>query len=284
MKMTSDFHIHTELSICSGGPGQGGTLQGYLEAARREGITTLGFADHFWDEGVGFDSLYIDSLQAVGVPSYYKTQNVAHVWQLKREIDNTDTGDITVLFGVEGEYDPANHGIAITPATAEKLDFYSVAHSHTHMMMDKSWASDFIKHRDYMIQGFIDCVTCPVSDGLYSLVHPFEACASPQTDRYEIRSLISDDEYLRLFEMAAKKDIGIEVNISEMRANRMARETDFSEHERMFRLARRAGCQLVFGSDAHRCMRYDNLSADANEFIRLFDIKESDIKPAPKKK
>ena len=33
MKINHDFHVHTWLSICSGGKGLGGELQGYLENA-----------------------------------------------------------------------------------------------------------------------------------------------------------------------------------------------------------------------------------------------------------
>lgn len=250
MKITHDFHIHTELSLCSGGPGKGGTLQGYLKNARELGLKTLGFADHFWDAGVGFDSLYINSKQANDVPWYYKTQNFEYISRLKKEIDATDTGDVKVLFGAEGEYDPMNHGVAVTEEVAEQLDFIIVPNSHTHMIMDVKYYEPFEAHRDYMLKAIEEIATCPVARYVKSIAHPFDAVQTTLFDKDIILSKTSDDMFKKCFNLMAEKNIAFEINTGSMKGvfTKLENPENFV---RMLRLAREYGCKFSFGSDAH---------------------------------
>lgn len=282
MKINHDFHLHTELSICSGGPGKGGTLKGYLETAKREGLKYLGFSDHFWDAGVGFDGLYENSEQKNGVPYFYKTQNFEHISKLKEEIDATDTGDVTVFFGAEGEYDPIHRNIAITEEVAEKLDFLTVPNSHTHMMMDKELAKDNYAHRDFMMRALHDILDCPMSRYLYSTSHPFEANAEA------VIRVTSDDDLKRVWSKCAEKNVAFEINIgtflmishSDKDGNRSVPE----QYHRMISIAKDCGCKFVFGSDAHSTVRHDNYAKNCDTASDMFGITENDIAPLPKKK
>lgn len=250
MKITHDFHIHTELSLCSGGPGKGGTLQGYLKNAKELGLKTLGFADHFWDAGVGFDSLYINSRQAKDVPWYYKTQNFEYISQLKKEIDATDTGDVKVLFGAEGEYDPVNHSVAVTQAVAEQLDFIIVPNSHTHMMMDIKNYEPFEAHRDFMVKALEDIVTCPVGRYVKAIAHPFNAVQTTVFDEETILSLTDDDTFKRCFSLMAENGVAFEINTSSM-GSIFGNLENPEHHLRMLYHAKECGCKFSFGSDAH---------------------------------
>ena len=49
MKVTHDFHIHTNLSLCAE---QDTTVEYYVRRAEEIGLTKIGFANHFWDEKV----------------------------------------------------------------------------------------------------------------------------------------------------------------------------------------------------------------------------------------
>ncbi len=282
MKINHDFHVHTWLSICSGGKGQGGELQGYLENARREGLKYLGMSDHFWDAGVGFEGLYVDSQQAAGVPHFYKTQNFEHILQLKEEIDHTDTGDVIVLFGAEGEYDPVHRNIAITEEVAERLDFLTVPNSHTHMMMDKNLVTNNEAHRDFQLQALHDILDCPMSRYLYSTAHPFEGNAEA------VIRLMSDDDLKRVWTKCAEKNVAFEINtgtykmISGLAYDKP--ETFPEQYARMISIAKDCGCKFVFGSDAHRTDRHDGYAELCDRISDAFGITEKDIAPMPKKK
>ena len=282
MKINHDFHVHTELSICSGGPGLGGTLQGYLETARREGLKYLGFSDHFWDSAVGFDGLYENSEQKAGVPHFYMTQNFDHISKLKQEIDSTDTGDITVFFGAEGEYDPVHRNIAITEAVAEKLDFLTVPNSHTHMMMDKELAKNNEAHRDFMMRALHDILDCPMSKYLYSTAHPFEANAET------VIRITSDDEFKRVWTKCAEKNVAFELNMGTYLMisclDKEGKRSIPEQYLRMVSIAKECGCKFIFGSDAHGVKRHDNYASLCANAAQVFGITVNDIAPLPKKK
>ena len=72
MKITHDFHIHTALSVCAK---DSATVEHYRDVAREQGLNSLGFADHFWDE-------------KCGEPwnNFYARQGLEHVLELKKEI------------------------------------------------------------------------------------------------------------------------------------------------------------------------------------------------------
>lgn len=274
MKITHDFHIHTRLSLCAGE--NGGTLAQYLGSAKEQGLTTLGFADHFWDAGVGFDSLYINSKNRGGVPDYYKTQNFEHISELKREIDATDTGDVRVLFGAEAEYDPVNHGVGVTEEVAEQLDFIIVPNSHTHMMMDIKYYEAFELHRDYMIRALEEIATCKMSKYVKAIAHPFNPVQTSLEDEIKIMSLISDDEYKRIFTLCAEKKIALEINTGSMR-HVYANASTTEEHERMFALGKACGCRFSFGSDAHTLGGHTHHSKTSEFCVEKFGLCESDI-------
>ena len=273
MKITHDFHIHTRLSICAGP--NGGTLQGYLKTAKENGLTTLGFADHFWDAGVGFDSLYINSKNVADVPNYYKTQNFEHISALKREIDETDTGDIRVLFGAEGEYDPVNHGVGVTEEVAEQLDFLIVPNSHTHMMMDVKYYATPELHRDYMVKALEEIVTCKVSKYVKSIAHPFSPVQTSLEDTIKVLACTSDDTFKHLFTLCAEKGIALEFN-SSLR-NFFSNTSNAGEYIRMFTIAKDCGCRFSFGSDAHSEGGHSKYVETCQLFVDTFGLKDSDI-------
>ena len=274
MKVTHDFHIHTHLSLCSGK--NGGTLAQYLGSAKEQGLKTLGFADHFWDAGVGFDSLYINSKNVSDVPYYYQTQNFEHVSELKREIESTDTGDIKVLFGVEAEYDPVNHGIAVTEAVAEQLDFIIVPNSHTHMMMDVKYYETYELHRDYMIRALEEIATCRMSKYVKSIAHPFNPVQTSLADEIEILKITSDDMFKKVFSLCAEKGIALEINTSTMRSL-YGNTSNTGEQERMFAIAKACGCRFSFGSDAHTLSGHAHHSEMSAFCVEKLGLCESDI-------
>ena len=280
MKITHDFHVHTRLSLCAGP--QGGTYKEYIEQFLSQGLEKVGFTDHFWDERVGHEGLYLDCRNA-GVPHYYKTQNFDHISQLKEEIDTVSSKGIEVFFGAEAEYDPIRRDVALSKETADKLDFVVVPNSHTHMIMPKAYYEPWEKHRDFMVQAFEDIVSSPLKDKILALAHPFYAVNCPY-DVEGLMSTVSDDTYKRIFTKAAENCIAIEINTScvgELCSQGL--DAPAREHIRMFSLAKECGAKFTFGSDAHSVAGHRDYNMWCDKSVTLFGITENDIATLPTK-
>lgn len=268
MKITHDFHVHTNLSMCAKGKADFG---GYMGTYEKMGLKKVGFANHFWDNDVPID---FDSYTPRNrITRFYTEQGYDHVCKLRPEID-AYRGPIKIYFGVEAEYDPFHHGVGITEAVAEQLDFMIVPNSHTHMMMPLENYEPYEKHAEYMINAYLEIMRCPVGKYVTAMAHPFEAVCCPYPNTILI-DLISDDTYRRLFDEQAERGIAFEVNVSYMR-NLTPEEIEQSSKMRVFRLAKECGCKFLFGSDAHD---HGTLAAYGNADLtaKLLGLKEDDI-------
>ncbi len=243
MHITHDFHIHTNLSLCAQPDAD---VVGFIKAADENGITKIGFANHFWDDTLKHNYPYTVQNEA---REWYAIQNFAHIAQIKADLQKVTSDRVTTYFGCEVEYDYPHHSVALTEAIAEQFDFILVPNSHTHMVMPLSFYKPHQRHIDFMIQAYYDILHSPVSRYITAMAHPFEAVCCPYDNRTLIEK-ISDDEFKRLFSLTAEKDIAVEINTSVYRAL----DKDRIEHYptmRMFQLAKDCGCRFIFGSDAH---------------------------------
>lgn len=260
MKITHDFHIHTNLSVCAV---ESATVVNYIERSRKMGLTKLGFADHFWDPAVGY------------CPNdFYKPQNWEHVQTLKAELEALKTEDLKFYFGCEAEYDPVNHGVGITEETAEKFDFMIVPNSHTHMMMPRELYHPYEKHVDFMVQAYKDIIESPVSKYITAMAHPFEAVCCPY-DNSILINMISDDCFKYLFDRTAEKNIAVEINVAGMQRMSPEQVAECAQM-RMFRLAKECGCKLIFGSDDHAAVQPDAYK-HADLVANLLGLKDDDM-------
>ena len=67
MKLTKhDMHVHTNLSLCASATADPFE---YIKTAATEGLETIGFSNHYWDEDVP------------GASGWYAQQNTEHVMQ-----------------------------------------------------------------------------------------------------------------------------------------------------------------------------------------------------------
>jgi len=271
MKVTHDFHIHTYLSLCA--PDKTGTVENYVESAKKHGLKKIGFANHFWGSNSG-DPEYYKNVR-MNPYDYYLTQNYEYISQIRPEIKAVDCGDIKLYFGCEAEYDPFKRGIAVTPEQAEELDFIIVPNSHTHMMMQKSLYEPYEKHIEFMFQAFYDIVNCDLSKYVTAIAHPFQAVASPY-DRNILNKLITDDRYKKAFDAAAQKGIAIEINVFPLSAGSENAVEKLEEDIRMFLLAKECGCKFIFGSDAHIISEHKYFS-DADKISDILGLTEEDI-------
>ena len=269
MKVTHDFHIHTNLSRCA--MKYPSDFEGYMKKAAEIGLTKVGISNHFWDAPIEKD--YSAYKPQHDYSRFYTIQNYEHVSKILPEIQAYQ-GDIKVYYGCETEYDPFHHGVAITEETAEKFDYVLVPNSHTHMMMPIECYEPYEKHAEYMINAYLDIIRSNVSRYITAMAHPFQAVCCPY-DYNILVDMISDDTYRRLFDETAEKGIAFEINVSSMK-NKTHEEIEASSQLRVFRLAKECGCKFLFGSDAHDHASLDQYS-NADFVAELLELTEDDI-------
>ena len=271
MKITHDFHIHTALSLCAS---RDATASGYLETSKELGLGKIGFSDHFWDENV--DSLEKrDILPKFPDPFYGKgKQDFPHVTELLPELDGLRNQGIEIFFGVEAEYDPFHKSISVSPEHAEQLDFIIVPNSHTHMMMPDAYYEPKRRHIDYMFEALEDIVASPLANHVTAIAHPFQAVCCPYG--WEIlMDMISDDEYKRIFDKVANKNIAVEINASSFMKH-PEDEVESNKSMRLFRNAKDVGCKFIFGSDAHSHASHKKYGV-VDKIAQCLELKEEDI-------
>lgn len=261
MRIKHDFHLHTHLSVCAK---REVTAADYVANARRLGLKKLGFSDHFWDSAIE------------GANKFYQPQDYEHILQLKPELEQLRCDDIQFFFGCETEYDPFHHGVAITEAVAEQLDFLLVPNSHTHMMMPKDCYEPYRKHADFMLQALYEILNSPVSKYITAIAHPFEAVACPYPNGLLI-DLITDDEFRRVLDVMAEKGVAFEINVSSMQ-KKTHDEIEKMSQIRLFRLAKEQGCRFLFGSDSHSAGSHDAYG-NASFVADLLALTEDDLAP-----
>ena len=262
MKITHDFHVHTNLSICAKPEA---TLENYAERWRENGITKIAITDHMWDHA----ATPIEN-------EFYEKQNVAHILQLRDKVEEYRKGGMDILFGTECEYSYKTRRPAITPAVAEQMDVLLVPNSHTHLTMPKDFYEPYEKHANYMIDAFMDIVRSDVARYITAIPHPFFAVCCPYSNR-EIIRLITDDQFKRCFDAAAEAGIALELNPNYVRNRSL--ETVYDEpYFRMFRIGKECGCKFTVGSDAHAMADYDNYNR-IYTLTSLLDLGEDDFHP-----
>ncbi|MDD4773691.1 MAG: PHP domain-containing protein [Eubacteriales bacterium] len=236
MKLTADLHVHTFLSSCARADA---LPENYLKRCPEEGITTVCFTDHFWDEGIP------------GASGWYRPQNLAHVMRLREPIPPEYEG-IRVLYGAETEFIGSRMSqteggiVGISPQTAKNFSFVLIPANHFHMKGYTIPASvtDASDIRLWMIDNFNEAarVSLGVPTGI---AHPFEPMGFDKAVAPAIFEAITDDDYRGCFSLAAAEDKSIELNHSVLDS------PFYEEYVRIFSIARDCGCVFHTASDAH---------------------------------
>ena len=259
MRFTADhdLHIHSYLSLCSSDPAQDPAA--ILEYGKKNGFHTLCLTDHTWDPAVP------------GASDWYRAQPCA---RSKSVLPLPQIDGIRFLFGCETDMD-ANCVIGVSPETVKTLDFIIVPTTHLHMNGFTVKGNESAEERAKLWIGRFDA--------LLDADLPFEktgvahlTCHTVYGKRTpEVFARIPGGEYHRLFEKAAKRGIGIELNFPARGMDKTAAEIML----RPYRIAKEKGCKFYLGSDAHHP---DALSAAKENFeaiIDLLDLREDDKIP-----
>ena len=254
-----DYHIHSQLSLCSSDPEQ--SNERILQYAKDNGLSKIVLTDHFWDEKIP------------KAPDWYKKQNFDYI---KQALPLPQDENVCFLFGAETEF-PRYCEVAMARETFDELDFVIIPTTHLHMkgltITDEDYHSDDARGRLWGSR----------MDALLSLDLPFRkigiahlACPLFDNRSHEhylgaLDSIPSSDME-RVFARAAELGVGIELNAGDM---------SFKDHEadsvlRMFKIAKAQGCKFYCGSDAHHPKSFARAKAIFERAIDLLDLTEND--------
>lgn len=264
-----DLHTHTFLSSCASKT-NADPIE-YIRAAKQNGLTAVGFADHAWDVAIA------------GASSWYQNQSFERLYSTRELIrtSDVDLSGIKILFGAETEY--AGGVLGVGEKAAHTLDYILVPHSHTHMhgfVLPVGWESPQ-KHAQYLIQSFYEVCTHPQRGLFFGIAHPMFPNGLQEKEAEQVFSFISDNDMLE--GLAAAKENGIFLELNTSAVSKLAKESlSNSYYARFFQNAKKVGNFFFMGSDKHRVIlsgEQDNFK-QIKEYMLKLGLEESDFSVA----
>lgn len=259
-QLDHDYHIHSQLSLCSNDPKQ--NPENILHIAENLGLRQICLADHYWDHRV-----------LGGWTPFYWPQGFSRV---QRALPLPQGETCRFLFGCETEMNKYAT-VGISKSRHKDFDMILIPISHFHM------EGFTIARRDCDSLELRALRWTERLGRVLSMDLPFHklglahlACyCLYHTDRkqyIQTLDLIKNDDLHRLFTRAAAVGCGIELNLSDM---------DFADQEqesvmRMFHIAKECGCKFYLGSDAHHPDKWDKFVPLYSRAVDILDLHESD--------
>jgi len=258
-----DVHCHTLLSSCCNDERM--TPPNIIAMAAQAGLSTIGFADHFWDSSIP------------GASPWYKGQDWAHVSKLRDQIP-PDTQGLRVLFGCESEY-CGDGKIGISAETASLFDFVLLPMSHFHMSGGFTRPKDLSRPADVAALLMARLREVVKIDFITGIAHPLLPIGFMDYCD-EILAMLDKSQLRDTFAKAAEMNISIELNAGAFPGCNGG-QTDGCHDESLLRilsLAKEAGCCFHFGSDAHSVEAFGRITKLA-EYAEAIGIGQADIHP-----
>ena len=259
-----DLHIHSVLSSCSGNPAQ--SPEAILAYAEKNGFTDICLTDHFWDSNVP------------GASGWYKPQNFEHICE---SLPLPQSDKVKFHFGCETEMDKFCT-VAVSDKVIDKLDFIIVPVNHFHMRNFTIDEKDLAPERraDALVNHIRSLLEKDLPFHKVGIAHLCASCVAGTCDesiRYhlDILDMIEDSTFRELFENAAKKGVGIELNISAEVFEKYTQE-EKDRRFRMLKIAKQCGCKFYLGSDAHSPAAFDQALLRFNGAVDELGLEESD--------
>ncbi|GHT55777.1 hypothetical protein FACS1894109_03040 [Spirochaetia bacterium] len=251
IKVNCDLHVHTNISSC-GDPESTAAL--CLGAAKKQGLKSVGFANHCW------------ASHLPGASDWYKVQDVDHVLKIKDELSSCPK-DVRAYVGCETEY--IGNGIAgMDKETAKLFEFVLIPANHFHMagftVPQDLGSGGPAAVRELLYRRFLEVTDLGFGTGI---VHPFTPLGFIDWEE-EIMAGFTPSQFETCFKAAASAGLGIEIHHDAIECKKALGESGFSNlYINMISSAREAGCKFFFASDAHHPSRmtgYDRLGALAD--------------------
>ena len=282
-KIDHDYHIHSQLSLCSKHPEQ--TPARILQYAEEMGLERIVITDHFWDDNApGMPDRYRDvdydpygelpKIEDRGEKTarWYRMQNFAHI---SRSLPLPVSDKVEFLFGAETELQH-DLKLGITREMIDKMGFVVIPTTHMHMerltLTEEQMSSIEGRARAWIerIDGVLDM---DLPFGKIGLAHlACELIAKPRENFLKVLELLDESEMERVFAKAAKVGVGIEINQYDFDATPKELELIC----RPFKIAKHQGCKFYLGSDAHAPGGFKTTTELFGRAIDLLGLTESD--------
>ena len=261
MKFTydHDLHIHSRISSCSSDPKQ--TNEAILAYAKKNGLKTICLTDHYWDERVG------------GSIPWYTEQNTEHI---HAALPLPQAAGIRFLYGCETDM-RADMTIGISRERFDAFDFVIIPTTHMHMK-EFTVPTEYAGKADMLAKLWIEKL-----EALLSMDLPFHKIGIAHLCCYLIGggedalyqntlAALKDEDLRRVFALAAKKGVGIEINQGDFTFKHGAKEDIL----RIFGIAKAEGCKFYLGTDAHEPKAFEGAKERFATAIRLLGLTEED--------
>lgn len=255
----NDLHIHSKISLCSNDPQQ--TNERILNYAISNGLKTICLTDHFWDEKV----------KCADLIDFYVKQNYEHV-KAGKPLPQTD--GVKFLFGCETEL-TKNLILGISPERYDYFDFIIIPTTHFHMKgftIDNNITSPEDKAKCWL-ERLNAVLEMDLPFNKIGLAH-LTCCLIDKDRKKYLQTLenIPENDALEVFKKAANKEVGIELNGSDMRFA----DTEADIVLRLYRLAKNVGCKFYCGSDAHHPREFEGAKKIFERAVDYLNLTEDD--------
>ena len=254
-----DLHLHSTLSACSRDPLQNPAR--IVEAEKANGVSLMCLTDHYWDSAI------------TGASDWYAPQNFEHI-AASRPLPVED--GIRFLFGCETDL---RHDLTlgIPQERYDDFDFIVIPTTHMHMTgftITTPDAASLEARARLWVERLDALLSMPLpfhKIGIAHLACPLIAPSS-RADYLKVLDMIPTREMERVFQKAADKGVGIELNAFDMRFSDAEADTVL----RMFRIAKAAGCRFYTASDAHHPEDFLQFKPLLERTIDLLGLEEAD--------
>lgn len=259
-----DLHIHSHISPCAGyDPRQ--TKEEILHYGLTNQYGLLCVTDHIWDRKV---------------PSPPEINN----WWLKRDLDCEKAKEILplpqgehcrFLFGMEVDTDFLGN-VGISEDSYDTFDFIIFAPSHLHA---EGFARDgatvgatAAEYKEFYKKRLFQILNMDLPFHKCGLAH-FTGCLSCKEGKTAAIDCFTDAEFCEIFDLAAKRGIGIELNHWNLAPEEQ------KSILRPYRIAKQMGCKFYLGSDAHTPEEFAPRKEEFQCFIDALKLTEEDKFP-----
>jgi len=253
-----DYHIHSRLSACSNDPEQ--STARILQYAHENGLARVCVTDHYWDS------------DAPGASSWYTPQNFEHISESKPL--PTDP-NVKFLFGCETDMDQFFR-LGIPLSRFDDFDFVIIPTTHMHMslVINGEDAKSNARRAELWVARLDALLDMPLPFGKIGIAHLACRLINRESREAYLDTLyrIPSGEMERVFQKAAARGCGIELNQSDM----SFADSETDEVLRMFRIAKACGCKFYLGSDAHHPRNFENTHAIFSRAVELLGLTEDD--------
>lgn len=261
-----DLHIHSYISPCAG----------YDPRQTKEAILTYGLTNHFGLLCVT-DHIWDRNVETVERNPWLKRD--LDVEKAKEILPLPQSEKCRFLFGIEVDIDYLGN-VGISKAEYDTFDFIIFSPSHLHL---EGFARDGAKvgktaaeYKAFYKERLLQILNMDLPFHKCGLAH-FTSCLTCNEGEIAALDRFTDEEFREIFGLAAKRGIGIELNV-------WGFMTKYTQGEREsilrpYRIAKEMGCKFYLGGDAHVPEEFAPRKEELQILVDALNLTEDDKLP-----